>query len=167
MFGNNVYFSSILKLVGDKKFTLNILALSEKYVLSIKFLYVMVCIFFDMTSNVLFLFFISTLSSRFIRISLNISLLSLSRQFTIHLNSSSRLNMLCENGLNDFRVNNRRNLCSSFPLTHREKVTPYFCLCHFRCPLRLFQTLITFISPYPFTVCKFNHHFIYTTFFYF
>ena len=152
MFGNNVYFSSILKLVGDKKFTLNILALSEKYVLSIKFLYVMVCIFFDITSYVLFLFLISTLSSRFIRISLNISLLSLSKQFTV---------------LNDFRVNNRRNLCLPFPLTHREKVTPYFCLCHFRCLLRLFQTLITFISPYPFTVCKFNHHFIYTTFFYF
>ena len=111
MFGNNVYFSSILKLVGDKKFTLNILALSEKYVLSIKFLYVMVCIFFDMTSNVLFLFFISTLSSRFIRISLNISLLSLSRQFTIHLNSSSRLNMLCENGFNAIcRISTYKNL---------------------------------------------------------
>ena len=64
-------------------------------------------------------------------------------------------------------INSGRNLCLPFPLTHREKVTPYFCLCHFRCLLRLFQTLITFISPYPFTVCKFNHHFIYTTLFYF
>lgn len=154
--------------MGDKKFTLNIFALSEKYVLSIKFLYVMVCIFFDMTSNVLFfvfnLHFVKPIHQNIVKYltALPVQAIYNPLKFIVTFKYALRKRFL-----NDFRVNNLRNLCLPFPLTHREKVTPYFCLCHFRCLLRLFQTLITFISPYPFTVCKFNHHFIYTTFFYF